>query len=57
LGRLHGIDMGKGRVRLSTHPRCPVHALCLHYTKQVRAEQSNGSYLYCNVHATKDCPA
>lgn len=56
LGKLHGINMGKGWVRITTHPKCPVHSLCRHFTKQVRAEASNGRYLYCNVHATKDCP-
>lgn len=25
LGRLHGVDMGKGWVRITTHPDCPHH--------------------------------
>jgi hypothetical protein len=29
LGRLHGIDMGKGWVRTTTHPECPHHGLRL----------------------------
>ena len=56
LGKMHGINMGKGWVRTGTHPLCPVHALCQHYTKAVRAERWNGRWLYCNVHKTKDCP-
>ena len=57
LGVLADIHMGHAPVRIGTHPRCPVHALCQHYTKQVRAERSNGAWLYCNVHRTKDCPS
>lgn len=56
LGVLYGINMGKGLVRVSTHPECPVHALCRHYTKPVRALRSNGAWLWCNVHGKKDCP-
>lgn len=25
LGKLHGINMGRGRVRITTHPDCPYH--------------------------------
>lgn len=57
LGAINGILMGKGRVRLTTHPKCPEHALCQGYTATVRAKEWNGQWLYCNVHATKDCPA
>ena len=56
LGRLHGIDMGQGMVRITTHPRCPVHSLCRHYTAQVRAGRSNGRWLWCPVHERKPCP-
>jgi hypothetical protein len=57
LGRLYGINMGIGRVRIATHPKCPVHALCQSYTSRVRAEREGGKWLYCNVHKTKDCPS
>lgn len=57
LGKLHGISMGQGRVRTATHPKCPVHSLCQHYTRQIRDAARNGRYLYCNVHAKRDCPS
>ena len=57
LGIWDGVNMGKGRVRTTTHPLCPVHALCLHYTKSARAARSNGRWLWCNVHGKGDCPA
>ena len=57
LGFQDGINMGRGRVRTGTHPHCPVHALCQHYTKDARAERSNGRWLWCNVHGSKDCPS
>lgn len=56
LGVWDGINMGKGLVRLTTHPECPEHALCQRYTKEYRATQWNGEWLYCNVHRTKNCP-
>ena len=57
LGRIGGTNMGTGRVRLTTHPTCPEHALCQGYTAAVRAKEWNGEWLYCNVHAKRDCPA
>lgn len=57
MGRLHGIDMGKGWVRITTHPKCPQHALCRGYTAGVRAKRDNGRYLNCPVHRTKNCNA
>ena len=57
LGRIDGIDMGRGRRRVTTHPKCPDHALCQGYTATVRAKEWNGEWLYCNVHARRDCPA
>lgn len=56
LGRLYGISMGRGTVRLSTTPKCPVHDACQGYTAAVRARRRNGSWLYCPIHRTKDCP-
>ena len=56
LGALNGIQMGKGWVRLNTHPKCPEHALCQGYTAEVRAKERNGQSLYCNVHRTRNCP-
>lgn len=56
LGVQDGINMGRGIVRIGTHPRCPVHALCQHYTTEVRTQRSNGSWLWCPVHAKQDCP-
>lgn len=55
LGRLHGMDMGKGWVRITTHPACPHHSLCQGYTADVRAKRWNGKHLYCPVHRTKGC--
>lgn len=55
MGRLHGVNMGEGWVRITTHPECPVHALCQGYTKARRAQTERGRYLYCPVHRTKDC--
>ena len=57
LGRLNGISMGVGLVRISTHPRCPAHALCRHYTEQARAQRDNGPWLWCPVHKRKVCPS
>lgn len=60
LGRLHGIDMGRGIVRLSTTKGCPEHDTCHQWTKENRAKYKVGRPWsigpYCPVHANKDCP-
>jgi hypothetical protein len=40
LGRLHGVSMGKGRVRVSTSPSCPVHGTAVVEGWQGHTEQS-----------------
>lgn len=55
LGILDGTKMGKGWLRVTTHPLCPEHALCQGYTAKVRAKEWNGEMLYCNVHGRKNC--
>lgn len=55
-GRLDGVDMGRGPVRLTTTPGCPVHAACQRYTAENRAIVRDGRWLYCPVHGTTDCP-
>lgn len=57
LGILHGVNMGMGRVRITTHPQCPAHSLCRHFTKDARAERRYGEWLWCPVHKKKDCPS
>lgn len=54
-GRLYGVNMGPSMARLSTHPRCPIHALCQGYTKAYRAAQPSWSKPYCPAHATRNC--
>lgn len=56
LGRLDGISMGRGIVRLSTTPDCPIHDACQRYTAENRRIISNGAWLYCPIHRTRDCP-
>jgi hypothetical protein len=56
LGLLHGVSMGKGWLRMSTHPQCPVHSLCQGYTKAVRAARPVWSNPWCPKHKTRDCP-
>lgn len=58
LGRLHGVDMGKGWVRMNTHPDCLHHAKCRGFTDTIRAKGPSwwGRHLYCPVHKTKNCP-
>lgn len=53
LGRLHGVDMGRGRVRLSTAKDCPVHDSCHGYTPAVRVTMRHAQ---CPVHGLKNCP-
>jgi hypothetical protein len=50
------IDSFGGWLRMTTHPKCPEHALCQGYTFKVRAKEWNGEWLYCNVHGRKNCP-
>lgn len=59
LGRLYGVNMGRGIVRLSTTPNCPEHDSCHGWTKQRRAErtkEASWSKPYCPKHGTKNCP-
>ena len=60
LGTLHGINMGKGWVRITTHPACPVHALCQGYTKEAEAEYRRtrpwSIGRWCPVHKNRGCP-
>lgn len=55
-GRLYGVSMGTGPVRLSTTKDCPTHDTCKGWTSHVRSKRSNGRLLYCPKHGTKDCP-
>lgn len=57
LGMLHGVNMGRGTVRLSTTPGCPEHTSCHGWTKERRAERPEWSTPYCPVHRTANCPA
>lgn len=56
LGRLHGISMGRGIVRLSTTAGCPEHDSCHGWTKARRAQQPEWSKPYCPIHGTRNCP-
>lgn len=62
LGRLHGVSMGRGIVRLSTTKGCPEHDACHGWTKAARADYAstrpwtNARGPWCPIHATKDCP-
>lgn len=55
LGRLHGVSMGRGTVRMSTTPGCPVHDACQGYTAEIRKGQRWGAY-WCPIHEVRDCP-
>jgi len=57
LGRLQGISMGRGMVRLSTTPGCPEHDSCHGYTKGYRASRPWWSNPWCPIHGTRPCPA
>jgi hypothetical protein len=57
LGRLAGIYMGRGTVRLSTTAGCPEHDSCHGYTKEVRASRPHWSRPWCPIHHTGNCPA
>lgn len=58
LGRLHGVSMGHGWVRMNTHPNCLHHSKCHGFTDTLRAKGPSwwGRHLYCPVHKTKNCP-
>lgn len=55
-GRLYGIPMGRGPMRISTMPGCPVHAACARYTAANRGAIADGAWLYCPVHGRTACP-
>lgn len=56
LGKLNGMNMGKGWVRTTTHPACYHHSKCHGYTAAYRNTQPQWSNPYCPIHGTKDCP-
>jgi len=56
LGRLHGVSMGRGIVRLDTTPGCPEHDTCHGYTAAFRAVNERGSAYWCPIHAARNCP-
>lgn len=62
LGTLYGVNMGRGRVRLSTTAGCPEHDSCHRWTKAKRAAYAakhvwaSPASPYCPIHATKECP-
>jgi hypothetical protein len=55
LGTFNHVNMGRGTVRLTTTPNCPVHDSCRGFTAAAR-DCDNGRFLYCPIHRTKDCP-
>lgn len=61
LGRVDGINMGKGWVRMTTHPACPEHALCQGYTKASEAAYTRDHPWsigrWCPVHKNRGCPS
>lgn len=56
LGRMHGIDMGRGMVRLSTTPGCPERDSCRGFTKAHRLTRPSWSNPWCPIHRTRPCP-
>ena len=56
LGRLYGINMGKGVVCTGTTPGCPEHDSCHGWTKARRAAQPAWSNPWCPLHETRNCP-
>lgn len=54
-------EMGKGWARITTHPQCPIHALCQGYTKESEAEYKKthpwSIGRWCPVHKNKGCPS
>ena len=55
-GRLYGIGMGRGPVRLSTTKGCPVHDACHRWTVEARKGRPPWSNPFCPVHGIRDCP-
>lgn len=56
LGRLHGVDMGRGIVRTGLTKGCPVHDTCQGYTRAVRSGRPAWSDPWCPIHGRRDCP-
>ncbi len=56
LGRLHGVNLGRGVVRTGTTPDCPTHDTCRGFTKAYRAAQPRWSNPWCSKHPRKACP-
>ena len=61
LGTLYGVSMGRGTVRLTTTPECPVHDSCRGYTAAVRREYMKARPWatvgpWCPIHGGKGCP-
>lgn len=56
LGRLYGISMGPGWVRLKDTPGCPVHDSCHGWTAERRAGRPSWSNPWCPIHQTRNCP-
>ncbi len=40
MGRLHGIGMGKGWVRITTHPNCPEHGIEAEAARRARMKKA-----------------
>lgn len=56
LGRLEGISMGQGMVRLHTTKGCPTHDTCRGFTAAYRKDWGpEGCWLQCPIHGSKDC--
>lgn len=50
LGRLHGVSMGRGIVRIGTTPGCLEHDTCRGFTTALRAQYQSGRLLFCPKH-------
>lgn len=61
LGRLDGVSMGRGMVRLSTTKGCSEHDTCHHWTAENRAKYAIGRPWsvgpYCPLHTSRNCPS
>lgn len=60
LGRLHGVSMGRGTVRLATTAGCLEHDACHGWTQRRRAAYASTRPWsvgpWCPLHGGKDCP-
>ncbi len=56
LGRLYGVSMGRGTVRLDTTKDCPEHDSCHGWTAKARAGRPSWSNPWCPIHEGRDCP-